>query len=64
MLKQHTLAAAIGMALALACVALGRAANPIVKTIHQAIIAFNGKSCIFHHNDKLSGGAYQTHRYQ
>ena len=30
--------------------------NAIVKTIHQAIIEFNGKSYIFYHNDKLPGG--------
>ena len=27
-----------------------------MKTIHQAIIEFNGKSYIFYHNDKLPGG--------
>jgi arabinoxylan arabinofuranohydrolase len=30
--------------------------NAVVKTIHQAIIEFNGKSYIFYHNDKLPGG--------
>lgn len=31
--------------------------NDGVKTIHQAIIDFNGKSYIFYHNAKLVGGA-------
>ncbi|UUZ47548.1 family 43 glycosylhydrolase [Massilia sp. B-10] len=31
--------------------------NHGVKTIHQAIIDFNGKSYIFYHNAKLPGGA-------
>jgi beta-xylosidase len=30
--------------------------NAIVKTIHHAIVDFNGKSYIFYHNDKLPGG--------
>jgi len=30
--------------------------NAVVKTIHQAIIEFNGRSYIFYHNDKLPGG--------
>ncbi|MRW90573.1 family 43 glycosylhydrolase [Duganella sp. FT80W] len=30
--------------------------NQKVKTIHQAIIAFNGKNYIFYHNAKLPGG--------
>ncbi|MGK5044408.1 hypothetical protein ACQ4WP_00730 [Janthinobacterium sp. GB4P2] len=30
--------------------------NAVVKTIHQAIIEFNGKSYLFYHNDKLPGG--------
>jgi hypothetical protein len=30
--------------------------NAKVKTIHQAIIDFNGKSYIFYHNAKLPGG--------
>ena len=30
--------------------------NAVVKTIHQAIIDFNGKSYIFYHNEKLPGG--------
>lgn len=30
--------------------------NADVKTIHQAIIDFNGKSYIFYHNAKLTGG--------
>lgn len=34
--------------------------NAIVKTIHQAIVDFNGKSYIFYHNDKLpTGGEYR-----
>jgi hypothetical protein len=32
------------------------AKNQKVKTIHQAIIAFNGKNYIFYHNAKLPGG--------
>ncbi|HEU4775445.1 MAG TPA: glycoside hydrolase family 43 protein [Telluria sp.] len=31
--------------------------NSGVKTIHQAIVDFNGKSYIFYHNAKLPGGA-------
>jgi len=30
--------------------------NAVVKTIHHAIVDFNGKSYIFYHNDKLPGG--------
>ncbi|MES3026042.1 MAG: glycoside hydrolase family 43 protein [Pseudomonadota bacterium] len=30
--------------------------NAVVKTIHQAIVDFNGKSYIFYHNEKLPGG--------
>ena len=30
--------------------------NDMVKTIHQAIVDFNGKSYIFYHNAKLPGG--------
>jgi hypothetical protein len=30
--------------------------NAKVKTIHQAIVDFNGKSYIFYHNAKLPGG--------
>jgi hypothetical protein len=30
--------------------------NAKVKTIHQAIVEFNGKSYIFYHNAKLPGG--------
>lgn len=34
--------------------------NAKVKTIHQAIVDFNGKSYIFYHNDKLpTGGEYR-----
>lgn len=34
--------------------------NKIVKTIHHAIVDFNGKSYIFYHHDKLpSGGEYR-----
>jgi len=34
--------------------------NKVVKTIHQAVIDFNGKSYIFYHNDKLpTGGEYR-----
>ena len=34
--------------------------NAVVKTIHQAIIDFNGKSYIFYHNDKLpTGGEFR-----
>jgi arabinoxylan arabinofuranohydrolase len=32
------------------------AKNDGVKTIHQAIVDFNGKSYIFYHNAKLPGG--------
>ena len=35
--------------------------NSNVKTIHQAIVAFNGKSYIFYHNGKLPGGG-EFHR--
>ena len=31
--------------------------NEGVKTIHQAIVDFNGKSYVFYHNSKLPGGA-------
>ncbi|MFP5392888.1 MAG: glycoside hydrolase family 43 protein [Gammaproteobacteria bacterium] len=31
--------------------------NEVVKTIHQAIIDFNGKSYVFYHNTGLPGGA-------
>jgi hypothetical protein len=30
--------------------------NSNVKTIHHAIVDFNGKSYIFYHNGKLPGG--------
>jgi arabinoxylan arabinofuranohydrolase len=34
--------------------------NAVVKTIHHAIVDFNGKSYIFYHNDKLpTGGEYR-----
>ena len=34
--------------------------NAVVKTIHQAIVDFNGKSYIFYHNDKLpTGGEFR-----
>jgi arabinoxylan arabinofuranohydrolase len=34
--------------------------NAIVKTVHHAIVDFNGKSYIFYHNDKLkTGGEYR-----